>query len=375
MDALTTFCIFVVVLFLYIHIMSQFKKGEDLEIYEMDFISNAQLQDVCDVRQPFLFNVLDIVPGLFSDISAQNIAKYGSHDAKLKDSNDYYGEQLPVDSISLPLHTIFNVIENDKTGHYFSEDNDEFLEESGLLKRISSIDEILRPTFTVHAKHDVLFGSCNTATPLRYHTNYRQFLCVTSGKVRVKMTSWKSTKYLHPYKDYEQYEFRSPVHAIRPAQQYLSDHEKANFLDFEVNEGFMLYLPPYWWYSIIYLDDPSTFVCKTTYSTVMNCISNLPDLALYVLQQQNITKKIHKVPDVKIANNELSVVSGGEITPGVTSISSLDMIAPLDDNDRIQTGPVDMIKSASVEKEFAQSNMDNILGNIQPENIQYSVSA
>ena len=374
MDALTTFCIFVVVLFLYIHIMSQFKKGEDLEIYEMDYISNSQLQDVCDVRQPFLFNARDILPGLFSDISAQYIGKYGSHDAKLKDSNDYYGEQLPVDSISLPLHTVFNVIENDQTGHYVSEDNDEFLEESGLIKRISSIDEILRPTFTVHAKHDVLFGSCNTATPLRYHTNYRQFLCVTSGKVRVKMTSWKSTKYLHPYKDYEQYEFRSPVHPIKPAQQYTSDYEKANFLDFEVNEGFMLYLPPYWWYSIIYLDDPSTFVCKTTYSTVMNCISNLPDLALYVLQQQNITKNINKVPNVKVDRNEQSIVSGSEIT-SETVISSLDMVTPLDNNDRIQTGPVDMIKSASVEKEFAQSNMDNILGNIQPENIQYSVSA
>jgi hypothetical protein len=355
--------------------MSQFKKGEDLEIYEMDYISNAQLQDVCDVRQPFLFNVRDIVPGLFSDISAQNIAKYGSHDAKLKDSNDYYGEQLPVDSISLPLHTVFNVIENDKTGHYFSEDNDEFLDESGLLKRIGSIDEILRPTFTVHAKHDVLFGSCNTATPLRYHTNYRQFLCVTSGKVRVKMTSWKSTKYLHPYKDYEQYEFRSPVHPIKPAQQYVSDYEKSNFLDFEVNEGFMLYLPPYWWYSIIYLDDPSTFVCKTTYSTIMNCISNLPDLALYVLQQQNITKKIHKVPNVKTANNEQSTASVGEITQGVTSVSSLDMIAPLDNNDRIQTTPVDLIKSVSIEQEFAQSNLGNVTAILQPENIQYSVSA
>jgi hypothetical protein len=189
------------------------------------------------------------------------------------------------------------------------------------------------------------------------------------------MTSWKSTKYLHPYKDYEQYEFRSPVHPIKPAQQYVSDYEKSNFLDFEVNEGFMLYLPPYWWYSIIYLDDPSTFVCKTTYSTVMNCISNLPDLALYVLQQQNITKKIHKVPNVKTANSEQSTASDREITQGITSVSSLDIVAPLDNNDRIQTTPVDLIKSVSIEQEFAQSNLGNVTAILQPENIQYSVSA
>ena len=29
----------------------------------------------------------------------------------------------------------------------------------------------------------------------------------------------------------------------------------------------------------------------------MNCISNLPDLSLYWLQQQNITKKITKIPE------------------------------------------------------------------------------
>jgi cbb3-type cytochrome oxidase cytochrome c subunit len=29
----------------------------------------------------------------------------------------------------------------------------------------------------------------------------------------------------------------------------------------------------------------------------MNCISNIPDLALYWLQQQNITKKITKLPN------------------------------------------------------------------------------
>ena len=37
--------------------MTQFKKSEDLEIYEMDYSTNAHLQDVCDVRQPVLFNV------------------------------------------------------------------------------------------------------------------------------------------------------------------------------------------------------------------------------------------------------------------------------------------------------------------------------
>jgi hypothetical protein len=326
MDTLVTFCIFIVVLFLYIHVMSQFKKGEDLEIYEMDYSTGAHLQEVCDVRQPVLFQVRDILPGLFSDIHPQKIAQYSSHDVKLKDADDYYGTELvPVDAISLPLHATFSILEGDKDGRYFSEDNEEFLEESGLMKRIGAIDEILRPSFTIHSKHDVLFGSCNTATPLRYHTDYRQFLCVTSGKIRVKMTSWKSSKYLHPYKDYENYEFRSPVHALRPSSNYTSDFEKTNFIDFEVAEGMMLYIPPYWWYSIIYLDDPSTFVCKTTYSTLMNSISNLPDLVLYVLQQQNITKKVPKIPTTNI-ETQPEIEIGEKLTPN--TITQLQPKAP-----------------------------------------------
>ncbi len=56
----------------------------------------------------------------------------------------------------------------------------------------------------------------------------------------------------------------------------------------------MLYIPPFWWYSIQYLDDPSTFICSFTYSSLINHVSNIKDLSLYFLQQQNITKKIEK---------------------------------------------------------------------------------
>jgi hypothetical protein len=63
----------------------------------------------------------------------------------------------------------------------------------------------------------------------------------------------------------------------------------------------MLYIPPYWWYSITYLDDPTTFAYSVTYNTFVNCVANLWDLLLYSLQQQNITKKIKRtsLPEVQ----------------------------------------------------------------------------
>lgn len=302
MDAIVTLCIFITILFLYIHIANQFKKSEELEIYETDYSNNKHIEDVCELKQPFLMNMNHVIPSLFSNIIPENIAKYGSHDINMKDCHDYFLEQHStpnsVDSIILPFGTTIKFLESDKSGHLFSENNQEFLDETSLLKKVNIVDEYIKPSFVINNKYDLLFGSCNTVTPLRYHTDSRQFLFVTSGKIKIKMASWKNSKFLHPYKDYENYEFRSLVHPTKPHKNFELDFEKTNFLEFEVNKGYMLYIPPYWWYSIIYLDDPSTYVCKITYNTLINCVSNIKNLSLYFLQQQNITKKInHKLPE------------------------------------------------------------------------------
>lgn len=323
MDFLGTLCVFILVLFLYVYIMNQFKKSEDLDIYEMDFSNNTHLQEVCDIRQPVLFQFQNIHPKLFADITPQYIARFGSYDVRIKDAHDYYKnhrtENTQVDSVSLSLHNSIKLLENDNAAHFFSENNDDFLDESGLLRSMRSMDDFLKPMFNVHTKYDLWFASPNAVTPLRYHTNYRQFLCVTSGKIRVKMTPWKSSKYLHPVKDYENYEFRSPVHPIRPLEQYATDFEKTKFLEFDIQEGYVLYIPPYWWYSVMYLDAPNTFVCSVSYNTVMNCISNAPDLALYWLQQQNITKKITKLPATPVLVHRTETTSSEPVRATATN--------------------------------------------------------
>ena len=302
MDPLLTLCIFITILFLYIHIANQFKTNEELEIYETDYSSLKHLDDVCELKQPFLMNMSNVSPSLFSDIIPEKIAKHSSHDINMKDSNDYFTQDRSnpgsVDPVILPFGNTIKFLESDDSGHLFSENNQEFLDETGLLKKMKTMDNYLKPSFIINSQYDLLFGSCNTVTPLRYHTDSRQFLCVTSGKIRVKMTPWKNSKFLHPYKDYENYEFVSLVHPTKPHKDFSLDYEKTHFIDFEVNRGLMLYIPPYWWYSIIYLDNPSTFVCNISYNSIINCVSNIKHLSLYFLQQQNITRKINKGSDL-----------------------------------------------------------------------------
>jgi hypothetical protein len=143
------------------------------------------------------------------------------------------------------------------------------------------------------------FGSKNTNTPMRYHINYRQFVYVHSGKIQVKMTPWKSKKYLKPIDDYENYEFRSPINIWNPQPEHLHEMDKLKFVEFDVNAGHVLYIPPYWWYNIKYVEDDS-LLFGLTYNSIMNCIAHLPNWGLYFLQQQNIKKKPTRVHPISL---------------------------------------------------------------------------
>lgn len=298
MNFLFNIIIFVLVLFIYIHITHQLKTSEDLEIYELDYTTNQHLQEVCDIKQPVLFEFNSLCPEFYENINKDTIINYDKYDVKLKDINDYWNPNIDnVDYLVLPYQSAMSLISSDPKSNYFIENNDEFVEESGLNKEFYNLDVFLKPTMNLQSKFDILAGSKNCITPLRYHINYRQFYSVNSGKITIKMTPWKSSKYLHLIKDYENYEFRSPINVWKPQTQYMNDMDKMKFLEFDINAGYVLYIPPYWWYSIKYTDD-NNLVSGITYNSIMNYVANIPNLVLYFIQQHNIKKKITKTLDI-----------------------------------------------------------------------------
>ena len=56
MEIIIGFFIFCLVLFIYLHIQFHLKTGEDLEMYEVDEPSKEKLEEICDIRQPVLFD-------------------------------------------------------------------------------------------------------------------------------------------------------------------------------------------------------------------------------------------------------------------------------------------------------------------------------
>ena len=56
MKSLFTVLIFCIVLFIYIHINFHLRTSDDLEVYEIDQPSKDKLEEICDIRQPVIFD-------------------------------------------------------------------------------------------------------------------------------------------------------------------------------------------------------------------------------------------------------------------------------------------------------------------------------
>ena len=270
--------------------MDQYKTAKDIEIYEMDYIDNAHLQEVCQLRHPILFQFLPVDP---------IVQLYAGSDAEVnvKDTNKYYSPTIvDIDPVVVSYDCAKQLFSNDSDAHFFSEDNGEFLETTRLLKHIENYNKLLAPSYyTIHTEYDFLFGSPNTITPLRYHMYYRRFLYVLSGKIQIKMTSWKCIDTIH---DYENYDFRSPI-----PPETIFQNKKIKFMDIEVSNGCIIYIPPYMWYSIKYIDADSR-ILSISHTTTMNAISNAHHIGLYWLQQHNIVKMPASIRESESSNQE-----------------------------------------------------------------------
>ena len=56
MKGLIALLIFCLVLFIYLHVYFHLKTSNDLEVYEIEQPSKDKLEEICDLRQPVIFN-------------------------------------------------------------------------------------------------------------------------------------------------------------------------------------------------------------------------------------------------------------------------------------------------------------------------------
>lgn len=341
------FCIFCFVLFIYLHVQFHLKTSDNLEVYELENGSKDKLEEICDLRQPIIMDYYNAA--ILKSCGKQYIlGNYPAFEIKIRNTkDDDYNSEI---FIPLQSHSAFKLFSDDKSGSYITENNQDFLAETGILKMFQSEDEFIRPGLTSNCIYDFCTGSENSITPFRYEINYRNYIYVTSGEIEIKMAPPKSLKYLHAIEDYDNFEFRSPINPWSPQEKYQFDFDKIKCMDILLPVGKMIHIPAYWWYSIRYRADSATASFK--YRTYMNNIAIVPHLGMYVLQRQNMQHNvIKKYETVKIdaLEKETKEEQQEKQEQGVTDITQLSAI-PIDNELPIlnpATNPVEEIEIPS----------------------------
>jgi hypothetical protein len=289
MNIIFAILIFCVVLFMYLHIFFQLKTSNDLEIFEIEQPSKDNLEEICDLRQPVTFEFNN--ERLNDTCSLNSIhSNYGAFDIKVRNLKNMDDESEMY--IPLTLNAGIQLFNNDREKKYISERNQDFLEETGLIKSFRYNDAFLRPYMVSKCEYDIMTASDKIRTPFKYDINYRNFYLVTQGVVKVIMAPPKSSKYLYPNSDYENFEFSSPIDPWDVQHQYKPDFDKIKCLELILRPNTMLYIPSFWWYSFEFTDNTS--LCSFKYRTYMNTFANFPKYFIRFLQTQNVKRNVVK---------------------------------------------------------------------------------
>jgi hypothetical protein len=294
MKTIFSLLIFCIVLFIYIHITFHLKVSDDLEVYEIDQPSKDKLEEICDLRQPVIFDYN--VGTLLDECSIDFIGKdFGAFDIKVRNVKEY--DDISELYLPLTLNTALDIFRKDSEERFVSENNSEFLEETSVIKSLRYNDNFLRPYSVSNCIYDFMFSSKNTRTPLKYELNYRNFFLVTQGSIRIKLIPPKSSKYLYTIKDYDNFEFLSPVNPWNVQSQFKPDFDKLKTLEVTLNAGQIISIPAYWWYSFEFSE--STSICVFKYRTYMNNIAISNHLLVNLLQSQNVKRETVKKKEMK----------------------------------------------------------------------------
>lgn len=296
------FLIFCVVLFLYVHVYNHIKTSSYLEVYEIENLSKDKFEDINNFKQPLLLNNYTLLTNITMDYLISN---YPTFDLNLynKQNNSF---------LKIKMEEFNTIINSDESINYISCNNKDFLEETTLEKILSSNDSFFRPYNICNKTYDIIMGRKNSASQLKYSINSRNILYLSSGQIEVTLCPPKYYKNLHVKKNYELLDYYSDIDINNIQSIYKNDYQKAKFLRVMLNTDQVLIIPPYWFYSIKFLEE-NTIVFFNSYRTFTSSIAIIPDLFIQTLQQNNL--KLNMIRKIDINGESVidkSIISENE---------------------------------------------------------------
>ena len=313
---LLSILLFCIILLVYLHIYYHLKVSSELEIYELDDLDKSKLEETCNMRQPVLFNYDN--PQLTGVFKHSSLMKdFSIFDVKVRKWEETNNECQHV-----PLKmSLVNKLFAKKSSDYYSEKNLDFLEESGLVKHIKQNDELLTPPLKMSCNYDIIFGSPNSITPLKYNLYNRNYFYVCDGDIKIKLIAPVFSKHLNIDKDYEMFEFRSPLNVWNIQNAYKENFGKTKVMELKLAKNSIIQIPSYWSYSIQFGENAT--VLNISYTTIMSAMSTMPQQILHLLQQQNVKRKtIKSITDFEAYIEPPVPVKAVEVVKKVESIAT-----------------------------------------------------
>lgn len=285
MQIIINIIIFFITLFIYIHVNFQLATNNDLEILESDEINKEKLEEICNLKKPLLFKYS--IDEIHNNLTIDNmIYNYSNFDVNIRKTDEYNSDDTTM--LPLKIKDCIELFKKDNSNNYISEYNQDFLEETTIVKNINSNDLFLRPYLCSECKHDIIFGSENSYSTLRYELNCRNYLYIIDGEIELMLTVPNSEKYLDIIKDYELFEFRTSVNPFKNEND--PKLEKVKFLNLKLKKGDIIFIPLKWLYTFRIIKS-NTVVCMSRYKVVMNTLAILPELFYKFIYNQNIKLK------------------------------------------------------------------------------------
>ena len=272
--------IFLAIVLIFKNIKEELKVINDIEVCNIEIPSKETLEQHLKHKKPIFFYFNSHLLENSYDYISKNYSSYhiNFRNNVIKDNEELFFEIKLKDADELFKKNIY------------SENNTKFVFESGLSNDMVKFDQFFRPPLCSKKDYDLIIGSNNTVTPLRYDVSTRNILYVLDGSITLKIISPKYSEHLFKEVDYDNYEFRSMIDPWNVQNEYVNEYNKIKEFEITLNKGDIIFIPIYWWYSIKF--NSQSIISAFRYKSIYNNIVNIPNNFMYYLQQSNIERKI-----------------------------------------------------------------------------------
>ena len=227
------------VLFIYVLWRKEYRKDKKLEVYDIpDEISKQRLEDIIKEGHIMKINIgnNDVLNNFKND---EEKGVYSMFDMNVIENNNDDNNDVNLTLIQQEVNELL-----ERSPNYISMNNMKYLEETGQLDYLVSMESIIKPYMKMDSKYDYIVGSTNSYSPLRLQNKNRLIIHLLSGSLDIKIIPDKYSDKFSLYRDVFTGEIQSNINVW----DNMPNGQKSMIINLE--EGETLLMPRNWLYSI-----------------------------------------------------------------------------------------------------------------------------